>query len=62
MKKLLTLLTAVLLLAALPCLAELQDGEEEEDEFSLDELFSDAPESVQLQVVSTTVQDDGTVL
>ena len=57
--KRLMLLTAALLLLALPALAELT---EQEDDFSLDELFSDVPETVQQQVVSTRVEDDGTIV
>lgn len=58
MKRLL-LLTLCLLLIMPFAAAELT---EEEDDFSLSDLFTDVPDTVREQVVNTTVMEDGTVM
>lgn len=61
MKKLFltTLILALAMILTLPAAAELT---EEEDEFSLDDLFADAPEAIREQVTDVTVQEDGTIM
>ena len=57
MQKLLACLMLLLVLAC-PALAE----EEDEDEFSMNDILIDAADTVKEQVVSTTVTDDGTIV